>query len=134
MILDGDKEALMAATELVGRTGAREFTLGYVHDDVPVDQAAWYAFASYRGARITEENHAGPVQAAEALARRLLTGAKCKCGKLVALSGDGAVAFRNPRMSDGSEFPVEEARRAGLCRWKREGEHWVSACGRRGRQ
>jgi hypothetical protein len=74
------------------------------------------------------------VEAAEALARRLLTGAKCACGKLVALASDHAVAYRVAVLADGSKFTSDQAQAAGLCRWTREGEHWVSACGRRGRE
>jgi hypothetical protein len=131
--LDGPDEALFAAVDLVARTGATNFEIGYLHEDVPAPDAAWYAHAQYKGTRITEENHRGPVQAAEALARRLLTGARCKCGKLVALSGDGAVAFRQAVMSDGTSWSLDEAVSAGQCRWRREGHHWVSACGLRGR-
>jgi hypothetical protein len=128
-----DEQRLIAAVDLVGRTGAKHFEVGYLHDDVPMEEAAWYAHARYRGTRISVENQLGPAEAAEALALRLLTGAKCACGKLVALSGDGALAFRNPVMSDGSRFPLDEAVRAGQCRWKRDGERWVSGCGLRGR-
>jgi hypothetical protein len=133
----GDRDEIgqrvVAACDLVARTGAREFQIGYLHDDVPTEEAGWYAHAQYRGTRITAENQRGPAEAAEALAVRLLTGAKCKCGKLVALNSDGARAFRNPVMSDGSAFPIETAQRVGQCRWRREGEHWVSGCGLRGR-
>jgi hypothetical protein len=70
-----DEDALLAAVELVGRTGAKGFQIGFVHDDVPVAEAGWYAYAQYKGARVTAEDKAGPIEAAEALARQLLTGA-----------------------------------------------------------
>jgi hypothetical protein len=123
-----DDDALMAAADLVGRTGARGFEIGYTHDDVPPEDAGWYANAQYQGARIMAEG-AGPVEAAEALARTLLTGAKCiGCGGLVALSDGGAVAFGG-LMTDGSTWTAEEAAAAGQCRWTRMGRKWVSACG-----
>lgn len=122
------EERLIAAVDLVGRTGAKGFEFGHLHDDVPVEDADWYAFARYAGARITVEHHRHPVDAAEALAVKLLTGGKCKCGKLVALESDGAVAFRRPVMTDGSAFPIEEARRAGQCLWRRDGRRWVPGC------
>ncbi len=133
MLTADDDDRLIAAVELVGRTGACQFEIGYLHDDVPADQAAWYAHAQYRGTRITAENHTHPVAAAEELARRLLTGAKCACGKLVSLQPGGALAYAAPRMSDGTVFTAEQAAQAGLCKWERHGKHWVSACGRRGR-
>lgn len=127
-----DQEALVAAVDLVGRTGARGFEVGYLRDDVPSLLADWWASAHYRGVKVIEEHHRGPVEAAEALARRLLTGAKCACGKLVALDADGAFAFFTASMADGSTWTAEQAAAAGQCGWWREGDRWVSACGRRG--
>lgn len=129
--LDLDPEArnvVVACADLVGRAGARGFQIGYLHDDVPADQAGWYAHAQYRGARITADNHRGPVEAAEALARRLLTGAKCRCGRLVALSRSGAVAFDGTVVADGSRWTVADARSAGQCRWERRGARWEPSC------
>ncbi len=42
-----DQDAVTACADLVGRTGATNFTIGYLHDDVPPDQAAWYAHAQF---------------------------------------------------------------------------------------
>lgn len=128
-----DEDALIACADLIGRTGATNFEIGYLHDDVPAEDAAWYAHAQFRGARITEENHRGPTEAAEALARRILTGAKCRCGKLVALADDGAIAF-DGTLVDGSRFTVEEARNAGQCRWARVGARWEMGCKERSSQ
>jgi hypothetical protein len=128
-----DEHRVIAAADLVARTGARGFDVGYLHDDVPASEAAWYALAFYKGGRIIAENERSPADAAETLARRILTGAKCACGKLVQLGDDGAIAYRNPVMTDGSRFTVEEAATAGLCRWRRDGARWTSACGLPGR-
>lgn len=125
-----DDDALLAAVDLVGRTGATNFQVGYLHDGVPPEEAGWYAHAQYRGARITAEDHPGPVEAAEALARCLLNGAKCAhCGSLVALSDAGAMAY-DTRLVDGSEWTVEQARAAGQCRWRRIGARWERGCER----
>lgn len=124
-----DQDAAIAAVDLIGRTGATQFQVGYLHDDVPVEDAAWYAHAQYQGTRVIEENHRGPVEAAEALARRLMTGGRCRCGALVALSDDGAVFYRGARMADGSSWSEADARAAGQCRWTREGARWYGACG-----
>lgn len=124
-----DEDALIAAVDLVGRSGAREFEIGYLHDDVPPEQAGWWAHAQYRGARISAEDQPGPVAAAEALAQQLLKGAKCAhCGGLVALSDAGAFAYENVRLVDGSEWTAEQARAAGQCRWRRVGRRWERAC------
>lgn len=127
-MLDLDDDAIVAAVDLVGRAGAEGFEIGFLHDDVPVEDAGWYAHAQYRGTRIIEEDHRGPTEAAEALARRLLTGAKCRCGRLVALSDGGAVAFPGARMADGSTWSGAEIEAAGQCRWTRQGRRWVRGC------
>jgi hypothetical protein len=121
-----DEDAVIAGADLVGRTGATHFQVGYLNDEPPHN---WYAQARYKGARISEDNHRGPVEAVEALARRLLTGAKCiNCGKLITLSGSGAFAYESPVMADGSSWTAEEAAAAGQCRWTRMGKRWESAC------
>jgi hypothetical protein len=121
-------EAAVAAVELVGRTGATGFELGYLHDNVPVEEAAWYAHAQFRGARITAENHPGPVEACEALARRLLSGGQCKCGRLVAMSDDGAFAYRKAHLVNGGSWTAEDAQRAGQCQWRRIAQRWTPGC------
>jgi hypothetical protein len=126
--IDVDQDALKACCDLVGRTGARELQFGYLNDDVPVDQADWWAHAQYRSARIAVEHHAGPLEALEALARRLLTGARCKCGRLVALSDRGATAYAEAHMADGSTWDAATARAAGQCRWRRIGPRWRAGC------
>lgn len=122
-----DEEIVAACANLVGRTGAKSFELAYLHEDVPVEQAGWYALAQLQGARISVEDQPGPVAAAKALAERILEGAKCRCGRLVALSPEGAVAF-NATMADGSEWTVEQAAEAGQCLWQRVGPRWEMGC------
>lgn len=122
------EDAMVATVELVGRTGATNFECGYLHDDVPADQAAWYAHVQYRGARITVENQTGPIQALDALAKRLLTGARCQhCGGLVALSPFGAVAF-DGHLADGTKWTMREAAQTTQCLWRRVGRRWVRGC------
>lgn len=128
MIPDALQERLVAAVDLVGRTGATGFELGYLHDDVPIDRAAWWAHAQYRGTRIAVEDQLGPVDAAEALARRLLDGGKCAhCGSLVTLDPAGAYAT-DRTMLDGTPWLAEQQADAGLCLWHREGQRWVRGC------
>lgn len=126
-MIDLDQDVVIACADLVGRSGATEFKIGWLHDDVPPEEAAWYAQAQYRGARIIAENHRGPIEAMEDLMRQLLTGAQCKCGKLVALSDHGAVAYGS-HMADGSFWSVQQAAKAGQCRWRRMGPRWVRGC------
>ena len=101
-MLHGD--AIVALADLVGRCGASGLELGWVHDDVPVEEAGWYAMASFKGARITEQDHRSPSGAALALAERLLARAQCRCGKTVTL--------------------VDPER----CRWRLMGQRWEPSC------
>lgn len=120
-----DKDRVMACADLVGRSGARQFEIGFLNDSPP---HAWYAHAMFRGARLQVENHDGPAQAAQALAEKILTGAKCRCGRLVALRAGGAVAFRRTHMADGTQWTAQEAARAGQCRWRLVGARWEPSC------
>ena len=127
-----DDDAIIAAADLVGRTGARQLEIGYLHEDVPPDQAGWYAHAQYRGTRITAEDHPGPVEAVEALARRLLDGGLCThCRGLIALSDAGAMVYPGAGRTDGTTWTDEDV--AGVksrpqCRYRREGKRWVRGC------
>lgn len=100
-----NEEAIVACVDLVGRAGASGFEIGYLHDDVPVEEASWYAHAQYRGARFTAEDHRSPAAAALALAGRLLDGATCRCLQPIALTelGEG-------------------------CRWQLIGRRWEPGC------
>lgn len=98
-------DAVTACADLVGRAGGLGFEIGYVHDDVPVDEAGWYAHAMYLGARLTAENHASPSAAAQGLAERILRSARCKCGQPV-------------RLNDTSPG----------CRWRLVGAKWEPGC------
>jgi len=110
-MIEIDDDAVKACADLVGRTGASQFQIGFVHDNVPVEEAGWYAHAQYRGARLTTtSDYRGPAEAADALSRRILHGGNCGCGKPTTLQ-------------DGRDVRK-------WCRWRREGDRWVSACGR----
>lgn len=100
-----DTERLDAAINLIGRTGAADLEIGYLDDDVPVSQARWWAKARYGGEIVTAEDQPSPDAAAEALAKRLLTGGKCvHCMRTVSVEeGDG-------------------------CVWRREGSRWLRGC------
>jgi hypothetical protein len=103
-----DQDALTASLDLVRRTGARSIEIGYLRDDVPVEQAGWYAQCMYSGARLIADEHRGPVEAVEALARRVLDGALCRrCGEKIRLSNDGKG-----------------------CRWRRRADKWEPGCGK----
>lgn len=130
-MIDIDNDALAASVLLVGHTGAKDLEFGYLHDDVPIEAAAWWATATYKGAKLGVENHKGPLEAVEALVEKLLTGARCQwCQGLVALSPDGAVAYPGSVMADGSRMPDEPNAIAGLgqCLWRRNGKRWEPGC------
>lgn len=108
-----DRDALIAGVDLVGRSGAKNFEVGYLDDDVPVHLARWWAKAQYQGARLQEDEHRGPVEAVEALARRILDGGVCThCGGRTHLGG----------------APRSMRRRGAVCAWKRRGDRWERGC------
>jgi hypothetical protein len=98
-------DVVVACADLAGRAGARDFEIGYLRDDVPTDQAGWYAQVTYRGARLMADEHRSPTAAALALAERILSGAQCRCGRQVALADD----------------------QPG-CRWQLVGKRWEPGC------
>lgn len=123
-----DEDALFAALDLVGRTGAEHAEFGYLVEDVPIEDADWYAHVQYVGARIMVEHHRGPLEALEALARKLLTGATCvHCRGLIALSDSGAVFVPGVSVS-GVQLVEADARSRPACRWTRVGPKWVAGC------
>lgn len=99
------EDVVVACVDLVGRAGASGFEIGYLHDDVPVAEAGWYAHASYQGTRVIVEDHRSPSGAALALAERLLAGAICRCREPVTLT-DGVAG----------------------CRWRLAGKRWEPGC------
>jgi hypothetical protein len=77
---DGDR--ILAAVDLVARTGATGWDLSYDPDHRPVE---WTATATYRGAKQWATS-TDPVQAAEDLARLLVDGGQCThCGRRTTL-------------------------------------------------
>jgi hypothetical protein len=125
----GDEDAVKACADLVGRTGARSFEVGYLHEDVPAEQAGWYATAMFRGAKIITEDKTSAAEACDALAARLLSGAQCQhCKGLVALSDDGAFAYREAVLVTGERWDAEQAAAAPQCRWRRDGARWERGC------
>lgn len=100
-----NSDTIIACADLVGRSGAKDFQIGYLHDDVPVEEAGWYAHASYKGARLMAQDHRSPTSAALALSERLLRGAACRCGQPVTLTDT-----------------------APGCRWRLMGQRWEPGC------
>jgi hypothetical protein len=99
-------DAVMACVDLAARTGASGFEIGHVHENVPIEEASWYAHVNFKGARIMVQDKRDPTEAAMALAERLLAGATCRCLRPVTVS----------RL------------RRGACRWRLVGPQWKSGC------
>lgn len=118
-------DAVMAAANLAERAGASYFQLG--HTDADAGPVTWWASVKYGQTELMAAGHPDPESAATALAKRILTGAKCKCGGLVALSVDGAWApGDSTTMLDGSDPRV--LRNAPHCLWILDGQRWQSGC------
>lgn len=110
-----DEDQLVAAVDLVGRSGATEYETGFLDDVADSRDARWWASAVYRGAKLQVDGYPGPDSAAEALARKILTdggGATCTyCGKRIWLGASSRAA-----------------RRARRCVWARHGRRWGRGC------
>ena len=99
-------DVVIAAYRLAERSGGKTCEIGYLHDDVPSEQAGWYGVVEFRGAKIMVGDQSSPSAAALALAARLLAGAICRCGKPVTTI-------------DGKQ---------GACRWHLNGKEWKPGC------
>lgn len=115
-------DAVIAAADVVGRSGGREFQVGYLYDDdepppgwppgtpVTAEAAGWYATARWRGALLQGEGP-NPAVACERLAARILHGGLCiRCRKTVNLVPEQG------RWADGN------------CNWYRDGQRWLRGC------
>lgn len=128
MTPDAD-DRLIAAVDVIGRSGAKNFEVGYLHDDVPAAEADWWASCRYAGTIIMVEHQGDPWTAAEELAVKVLTGGQCQgCGSLVALTDEGGFAFFHATLLDGRSWDAVDAADAGLCRWQRIGKRWEREC------
>lgn len=117
-------EPVIAAADLIGRSGAKEFAIGYARENVPTEDAGWWAEAKYKGARISVEERRTPGEAAEALAEKILTGAKCQCGRDVTLSDDAELGHE----AAGDTLAALGLTAPGHCRWRRHGPRWRQGC------
>lgn len=100
-------DAVVAIADLVHRLGGKFFEIGYLHDNVPMLEAGWYATATYHGAKVIAEGET-PWMAADGLAIKLLSGGRCShCDKTVTVTG------RSPKK----------------CVWYRDGNRWDRGCG-----
>ncbi len=87
--MDRNEEAMVVAcADLIGRCGAKDFEIGFLREDVPIEEAGWYAKARYNEHTFDSGEHRLPGGAARALAERLLEGGLCKCGQQVTLTDD----------------------------------------------
>lgn len=129
-----DENALLATADLLPRCGAVEFDFGCLHEDVPPEDAGWWAYAEFPGGeRIRVENQRDPIEAFKALAARILDGGMCTtCKRLVTTSDEGIRVRATINILDGSKMSQEDAaahvRRNGACHWRRDGKRWYKGC------
>lgn len=118
-MLPGDHvDTVVATAELCGRSGATNFEVGYLDDDVPSEQARWWAKAQYRGRRLQVDEQSSPVAACEALAARILDDGMCTtCGERV-------VTAATLEANEAAGLAPAQVR----CVWVRHGRHWIAGC------
>lgn len=123
-----DTPEILAAAEMAFRSGGQEFEIGWLHDDVPAEQRAWYAHATYQGTRLRVDGLPGPGAAAATFVSRVLDGGQCQlCGKLS--TTDPARALGGDKtLLNGKQWTQADQVKAGICVWRRQGPHWVEGC------
>ena len=112
----GDDFEMLAAVELVQRSGATEFEVGYL-DENPANPR-WWAKAQYRGARLQVDEHRTPSAAADALAARILEGGTCTTCQLTVTTPAEIERKAAAGLAPGRE----------MCQWARFGRHWIAGC------
>lgn len=110
--------AIIAAGDLIRRSGGTQFEIGYRHEHKPVLEADWWAGAQMPDGPIVVEGAKGPAGAADTLISHILDKSRCEhCRR---------------RIRVGPQAGVTE------CRWYRDQDRWFWGCGpaatRAGRQ
>lgn len=144
-----DEDALVAATDVFGRAGAKSVEYGWEKDlpgcdpddPLPAPDTTWYARVLLRGGQALQtEGHRGPVEAAETLVREILDGGMCiSCGRTIALAGTSSGEARplpdnlQARLRAHGPAAAQDVARAAQddparCRWTRRGPRWEKGC------
>ena len=88
-----EQKAVLAAADLVGRSGARRFEFGYLNAQglaFERDGPMWWASAIFKGRRLGVEGQPSPGMACTLLVGQIIDGGQCtKCGEVSTVSGDG---------------------------------------------
>lgn len=115
-------DAVLAVADLVARTGATQFEIGYQHDETDPEYeqvgSQWYASAYYRGARVTMDEQPTPEHAADGLAHRLLDGGTCQHCREKTTTKDTPT---------GVYLRFGRSKKA-RCVWWRDGTTWKRGC------
>lgn len=105
-------EEVARCVGMVGRMGAKSFSLGYLVDDPPPGAANWYASAEFRKGELSTLPMMTPVEAAEALVAMLQRDARCAwCGRAISWG----------------ERPARSENRK-RCWWRKIGGRWEKGC------
>jgi hypothetical protein len=106
-----ERNRLLAATDVLGRSGATGLEIGHLDNDVPSPLARWFATIQWQGVKVTAEDHASPLAAVEDLLTKVLVGGGCvKCRRLITLPDQPSAGFPE------------------VCTWARHGDMWVPGC------
>jgi hypothetical protein len=108
-------DAILACAELVGRAGGDEFKVGYEDETKRVEDARWFAQASFQGKLVRVEEQPSGALACEFLARQLLDGGLCThCRRVVRIRPQGYIedVYKGPKP----------------CAWHRVGPTWKRGC------
>lgn len=85
------EERLLAAVDLIGRTGAHSFEVGYDDDHTPT---TWWATARYRGRVLFVDEEPDPLHAVDELLRRIVNGGRCTHCNRTTTVGPSPIPFK----------------------------------------
>lgn len=115
-------DCVKAIADLVARTGAVHFVIGWLRDDDEPEFAekgpGWYCEAQLRGARIIFDEQLLPEHACDGLAHRILDGGTCThCGQVT-----------STRQTEVGIYLHSGRSKRARCIWHRDGDRWVRGC------
>jgi hypothetical protein len=114
--------AIIAATDVVGRSGAKETQLYF--------ENGFHAVAIFPGRRvIVSEYPNDPAGAADELARRVIHNGRCTSCRKIIVAEDRRPLAMSVTLPDGTVEHRTKPERTDLCFWDRVGERWERECG-----
>jgi hypothetical protein len=106
------EERLLAAIDLIGRTGAHSFEVGFDDDQTPT---TWWAQARYSGRLMFTDDEPDPLHAVEQLLLRIVNGGRCTHCRRTTTVGASPIPFKCAYVITAGRYEPACQRRAAAC-------------------